>query len=87
MVSFLPLNITDEESLDHCLITIDHTIQYGEDLEVKGADEYDDEGGNGQKHRISADKLFVHVLLLTCRLHLEDVSLRAPVQAVRTGTA
>lgn len=44
MVSFLPLNITDEESLDHCLSAIDHTIQYGEDLEVKGADEYGDEG-------------------------------------------
>jgi hypothetical protein len=45
MVSFLPLNITDEESLDHCLNTIDHAIQYGEDLEGTGADGYGDEGG------------------------------------------
>lgn len=44
MVSFLPLNITDEESLDHCLNTIDHAIQYGEDLEGTGADGNGDEG-------------------------------------------
>eukprot|EP00545_Synedropsis_sp_CCMP1620_P005649 CAMPEP_0119019754 /NCGR_PEP_ID=MMETSP1176-20130426/22581_1 /TAXON_ID=265551 /ORGANISM="Synedropsis recta cf, Strain CCMP1620" /LENGTH=239 /DNA_ID=CAMNT_0006974029 /DNA_START=42 /DNA_END=758 /DNA_ORIENTATION=- len=30
MVSFLPLNITQEESMNHVLATIDHTIQYGE---------------------------------------------------------
>eukprot|EP01083_Nonionella_stella_P089899 251050_1 len=41
MVSFIPLNITDEESIDHVLAHIDHTIQYGEDLEVRGADEND----------------------------------------------
>lgn len=34
MVSFLPLNLTDEASIDHVLMTIDHTIQYGEDQEV-----------------------------------------------------
>jgi len=39
MVSFIPLNITDEESIDHVLAHVDHTIQYGEDLEVRGADE------------------------------------------------
>lgn len=38
MVSFIPLNITDEESIDHVLAHVDHTIQYGEDLEVRGAD-------------------------------------------------
>lgn len=41
MVSFLPLNISDEDSIDHVLAHIDHTIQYGEDLEVRGADEND----------------------------------------------
>lgn len=41
MVSFIPLNITDEESIDHVLAHVDHTIQYGEDLEVRGADEND----------------------------------------------
>lgn len=41
MVSFMPLNITDEESIDHVLAHVDHTIQYGEDLEVRGADEDD----------------------------------------------
>ena len=39
MVSFIPLNITDEESIDNVLAHIDHTIQYGEDLEVRGTDE------------------------------------------------
>jgi hypothetical protein len=41
MVSFVPLNIQDEESLDHVLSYVDHTIQYGEDLEVRGAEEDD----------------------------------------------
>ena len=42
MVSFVPLNINEEDSVDHVLSTIDHAIQYGEDLEVRGA-EGDDE--------------------------------------------
>lgn len=46
MVSFVPLNINDEESMDHVLATADHAIQYGEDLEVRGADQNDDYEGN-----------------------------------------
>jgi len=42
MVGFIPLNIGDEESIAHVLATVDHAIQYGEDLEVRGAD-YDDD--------------------------------------------
>jgi GPN-loop GTPase len=44
MVSFLPLNIRDEDSIDHVLSCVDATIQYGEDAEVRGMDEpdYDD---------------------------------------------
>mmetsp|Transcript_17462 Transcript_17462/g.37856 ORF Transcript_17462/g.37856 Transcript_17462/m.37856 type:complete len:334 (+) Transcript_17462:18-1019(+) len=38
MVSFLPLNITDEESIDLVLMAVDHTVQYGEDAEVRGAE-------------------------------------------------
>mmetsp|Transcript_7745 Transcript_7745/g.8952 ORF Transcript_7745/g.8952 Transcript_7745/m.8952 type:complete len:333 (+) Transcript_7745:66-1064(+) len=45
MVSFIPLNISDEESIDNVLAHVDHTIQYGEDLEVRGADQ-DDFGGD-----------------------------------------
>lgn len=41
MVSFIPLNVRDEDSIDHVLAHVDHTIQYGEDLEVRGADEAD----------------------------------------------
>mmetsp|Transcript_3437 Transcript_3437/g.5719 ORF Transcript_3437/g.5719 Transcript_3437/m.5719 type:complete len:280 (-) Transcript_3437:35-874(-) len=46
MVSFLPLNITQEESMNHVLATIDHTIQYGENQEVytgDGAEAEDDD--------------------------------------------
>jgi len=44
MVGFIPLNINEEDSIAHVLATVDHAIQYGEDLEVKGAD-YDDDAG------------------------------------------
>lgn len=43
MVSFVPLNINDEESVDHVLMTVDHAVQYGEDLEVRGADGDDEQ--------------------------------------------
>ena len=43
MVSFLPLNITDEESLDHVLLTVDHALQYGEDADVKVPDDRDED--------------------------------------------
>ena len=35
MVSFLPLNLADEESIIKLLIEIDNAIQYGEDLDVR----------------------------------------------------
>ena len=44
MVGFIPLNINDEDNIAHVLATVDHAIQYGEDLEVRGAD-YDDDVG------------------------------------------
>jgi hypothetical protein len=46
MVGFIPLNINDEDSIAHVLATVDHAIQYGEDLEVRGADYDDDVGGD-----------------------------------------
>jgi hypothetical protein len=45
MVSFLPLNIRDEDSIDHVLSCVDATIQYGEDAEVRGYDGADAEDG------------------------------------------
>jgi GPN-loop GTPase len=42
MVGFVALNVNDEESIDHVLMTVDHAIQYGEDLEVRGAEGDDD---------------------------------------------
>ena len=44
MVSYVPLNIQDEDSIDHCLSLVDATIQYGEDTEVRGMDEGDGVG-------------------------------------------
>ena len=45
MVSFIPLNITDEESINLVLAHIDHAMQYGEDLEPK--EPVDEDGGSG----------------------------------------
>ncbi|KAL3917809.1 MAG: hypothetical protein SGILL_004536 [Bacillariaceae sp.] len=45
MVSFLPLNIRDEDSIDHVLSCVDATIQYGEDAEVRGFDGFDADNG------------------------------------------
>lgn len=35
MIKFLPLNITDEDSIEYVLSHVDNSIQYGEDLEPK----------------------------------------------------
>lgn len=35
LVQFLPLDISDEDSIGDLLLYIDSTIQYGEDLDVK----------------------------------------------------
>ena len=42
MVSFVPLNLRDEDSMDHVFATINHCIQFGEDQEVRGADPSED---------------------------------------------
>ena len=34
LVSYLPLDISDVESIENVLLTIDMTIQYGEDYDV-----------------------------------------------------
>jgi GTPase SAR1 family protein len=46
MVSFLPLDASDEESIAHLLLHIDHAIQYGEDMEPKEPKEAE---GGGEK--------------------------------------
>jgi Conserved hypothetical ATP binding protein len=43
MISFLPCNIQDEDSLDHVLLTISHTIQYGENNEIHDTTGDDDD--------------------------------------------
>ncbi|KAM3579786.1 hypothetical protein VKS41_007867 [Umbelopsis sp. WA50703] len=39
MVSFIPLNIRDEDSINYVLSNIDNAIQYGEDVEPKEPDD------------------------------------------------
>lgn len=38
MISFVPLNLREEDSIDTVFATINACIQYGEDAEVRGAD-------------------------------------------------
>lgn len=49
LVKFVPLDIKDEESIADLLLTIDNSIQYGEDLEVK--DRYPEEVNDRQPER------------------------------------
>jgi hypothetical protein len=42
MVSFIPLNIKDEDSIEVLLAHIDNSIQYGEDLEPKPPKDLDE---------------------------------------------
>lgn len=49
LVSFVPLDISDEESIGDVLLQIDMAIQYGEDADVKireieGIDDMNDDG-------------------------------------------
>ena len=41
-MSFLPLDLTDTESLEMVVSHIDHTMQYGEDEEPKEPHDLDD---------------------------------------------
>lgn len=45
MVSFLPLDIGDEDSIDLVMNHVDHSVQYGENAEVRGADFSDFDNG------------------------------------------
>ena len=44
MVSFLPLDVTDEDSVNTILSHIDNMMQYGEDEEPKMPKDMDDGG-------------------------------------------
>lgn len=43
LVSFVMLNRDDEDSIELCLAHVNHCIQYGEDLEPMGRDEFEPE--------------------------------------------
>lgn len=54
LVSFVPLDISDEDSLEYVLSQVDHAIQFGEDAEVRASgvnedveDDGDDDGDDG----------------------------------------
>ena len=42
LVKFVPLDINNEENISDLFLTIDNTIQYGEDADVKIRDDFDD---------------------------------------------
>jgi formyltetrahydrofolate synthetase len=42
MVSFVPLNIKDQESVSNLLCSIDNALQYGEDQDVNISKEIED---------------------------------------------
>lgn len=42
-VTFLPLDISDEDSLETLLLQLDNTLQYGEDMEPKEPAEHDED--------------------------------------------
>ena len=44
MVSFIPLDASNEDSISNALAHVDHSIQYGEDAECRGAEEDDNDG-------------------------------------------
>jgi len=48
MVSFVPLDISDPESVEFVLSSVDYIIQYGEDLEIKEPRELDDDPDQGE---------------------------------------
>jgi len=48
LVSFMPLNINDEETIENLMHCIDNAIQYGEDLDVRTKDFEDAEPGMTQ---------------------------------------
>ena len=49
MVSFIPLDIQKEDSIEHVLATVDHVIQYGEDLDVREPMNNDDENNDNDE--------------------------------------
>eukprot|EP00823_Brevimastigomonas_motovehiculus_P009276 TRINITY_DN8945_c0_g1_i1.p1 TRINITY_DN8945_c0_g1~~TRINITY_DN8945_c0_g1_i1.p1 ORF type:complete len:291 (-),score=45.23 TRINITY_DN8945_c0_g1_i1:152-1024(-) len=54
MVSFLPLDISDEESIDLVLQHVDHSIQFGEDLEPQEPKDEDEHSNDADKDEESA---------------------------------
>jgi hypothetical protein len=50
MVSFHPLDISDEDSLAFILYTVDSAVQYGEDADVRASRDVDLNGGEFDDH-------------------------------------
>ena len=42
LVKFQPFDVSDEDSINDCLLVIDNILQYGEDFDVKEPKEIDD---------------------------------------------
>jgi len=59
LVAFVPLDITDEESIEECLMHVDSAVQYGEDQDVRtremGEFPDEDEGGDVEENLGAAE--------------------------------
>lgn len=51
LVKFQPFDVSDEESINDCLLVIDNILQYGEDFDVKEPKEVDDEEDQDENRR------------------------------------
>ncbi len=49
MLSFVALDYSDEESIGYALAQADHSIQFGEDAEVR-VREFDEPDADGREH-------------------------------------
>lgn len=61
MVGFIPLNLSSEDSITEVLMTIDHTLQFGEDEEIreprqKDFDDEEDDGEDNDDHYNNRDQ-------------------------------
>jgi hypothetical protein len=54
MVSFHPLDISDEDSLAYVLYTVDTAVQYGEDADVRASRDVHLGEGGGETDKVSA---------------------------------
>ena len=51
LVKFQPFDVSDEDSINDCLLVIDNILQYGEDFDVKEPKENDEDDEEDENKR------------------------------------